>query len=73
MASDIGGFQFQINDNIDGFLVELDIKNISQKLLSIINMDRDLKSSISKNGYELVSSKFNLDDIYFDFIQNTIR
>jgi glycosyltransferase involved in cell wall biosynthesis len=72
LASNIGGFLYQIDDGVNGFLVNLEIDDISQKIYQVLNLSMGEKNKISDNGVELVSGKFNLDGIYLEFIKNTI-
>ena len=66
IASNIGGSKETIIDEKTGFLYEAgNAKSLSNKILTIINMDENLLKSIGTEGRKNIVQKFNVEKMCF--------
>ena len=60
VVSDVGDIPYLVNDEDNGYLINAgDKKQLEDRILRLIK-DKDLRSKISRNNYEKVKDKFNL-------------
>ena len=67
LCSDLPPFKEIIIDNYNGFLFSNNnVLSLSDKLLNIINTANNLEI-IEKNGFDLIETKYNWDNIGFEY------
>lgn len=69
ITSDLGGYQEQVVEGVDGFKTKLDDKSINLKFGEVANLGVKQKAKMTKNGHDRVIKDYNQIKVNSDFIR----
>lgn len=75
IATDAGGTREIINDNINGYLLNVNVtpKELSKSIINMINLDKNKYSSFRINARKIWEDKFDANINYKRFIDEIVR